>query len=120
MRELYVGFARLAALAAFAAALSWNRADAATAQRVDAPRSAPTPVASVREVDLEELFWRCDYAATVEVVDADERALCAAVAEQLKVERFGGDFERMLNWWQVNKPIQHRKLDRDDGSNAAN
>lgn len=120
MRELYVGFGRLAALAAFAAALAWNQADAATAQRFDAPRPAATQVASVREVDLEDLFWRCDYAATAGVVDADERALCAAVAEQLKVERFGGDFDRMLDWWQVNKPVQHRKLDRDDGSNAAN
>ena len=119
MRELYVGFARLAALAAFAAAVAGNRADAATAPRVDVPRPAGTPAASVREADLEELFWRCDYAATVEIVAANERALCTAVAEQLKQERFGGDFERMLNWWQVNKAIQHQKLDRDDASNAA-
>ena len=119
MRKLYAGFAKLAASAAFGAVLGWNPVDAATAQRLDAPRPAATQAASVRDIDLEDLFWRCDYAATVAVVDADEHALCIAVAEQLKVERFGGDFERMLNWWQVNKPIQHRKLDRDEGSNAA-
>ncbi|HUL94297.1 MAG TPA: hypothetical protein VLV56_18340 [Burkholderiales bacterium] len=119
MRELYIGLVRLAALAAFAAALGWNRAEAATAWRVDAPRPAATPVASTRGVDLEELFWRCDYAATVAIIDADEQALCTAVAEQLKVERFGGDFERMLEWWQVNKPGRHQHLERDDDSNAA-
>jgi|SRR5262245_43649188 len=116
MRELYPGLVRLAALAVCAAALSWNRADAAPARWVDAPRPAATPVAGAREVDLEELFWRCDYAATVAVVDPDESALCATVAEQLKVERFGGDFERMLDWWQVNKASRHQKLDRDAGS----
>jgi hypothetical protein len=119
MRKLYAGFARLAALAALGAALGWNPAHAAAAQRPDAPQTAATQVASVRDIDLEDLFWRCDYAATVEVVAADERALCTAVAEQLKQERFGGDFERMLNWWQVNKAIQHQNLDRDDGANAA-
>ena len=119
MRELYVGFAKTRRAAAFAASRAWNRVDAATAQRVDAPRPAAPQAASVRDVDLEDLFWRCDYAATVEIVAANERALCIAVAEQLKQERFGGDFERMLNWWQVNKAIQHQKLDRDDGSNAA-
>jgi len=119
MRELCVGFARLAALAAFAAALAWNRADAATAQRVDVPRPAASQAASVRDIDLEDLFWRCDYAATVEIVAANERALCTAVAEQLKQERFGGDFERMLNWWQVNKVIRHQTLDREDGANLA-
>ena len=119
MRKLCAGFARLAALTAFGAALGWNPVQAAAAQRLDAPRTAATQFASVRDIDLEDLFWRCDYAATVEVVAADERALCTAVAEQLRQERFGGDFERMLNWWQVNKAIQHQKLDRDDGSNAA-
>ena len=119
MRKLCTVFARLAALAAFGAILGWNPVHAAAAQRLDAPRPSATQVAGVRDIDLEDLFWRCDYAATVEVVAADERALCTAVAEQLRQERFGGDFERMLNWWQVNKAIQHRKLDRDDGSNAA-
>ena len=120
MRKLYAGSAKLAALAAFGVALGWNPVDAAAARRLDAAVPAATQVGGVRDIDLEDLFWRCDYAATVGVVDADERALCTAVAEQLKAQRFGGDFERMLNWWQVNKPVQHQKLDRDVGSNAAN
>jgi hypothetical protein len=119
MRKLFVGLVKLAALVAFGASLGWNPIDVVAAQRLDAPRPAPSQVASVRDIDLEDLFWRCDYAATVEILAANERALCTAVAEQFKQERFGGDFERMLNWWQVNKAIRHQKLDRDDGSNAA-
>jgi len=119
MCKLYAGSAILAALVAFGAALGWKPVDAAAARRPDAPGPAATQLAGVRDTDLEDLFWRCDYAATVERIDADERALCTAVAEQLKMERFGGDFERMLNWWQGNEAIQHLKLDRDDGSNAA-
>ena len=120
MRKLSAGFATLAALAAASAALSWDPACAATAQRFDAPRPATTQSAGVRDRDLEDLFWRCDYVATVEVIGADEHALCIAVAEQLKTERFGGDFERMLDWWQANKVSEHRKLEREAGSNPAN
>lgn len=115
----FSGLAKVAALAAVAAALGWNPVDAAAAQRLDAPRPAEARLASAQDVDLEELFWLCDDAATTGMVDAGERAVCGAVTHQLKMDRFGGDFEQMLRWWQANKFVRHQQLERDEGSNAA-
>ena len=83
------------------------------------PRPAEARFASAQDVDLEEIFWLCDYAATTGMVDASERAVCSAITDQLKRERFGGDFEQMLRWWQANKFVRHQQLERDEGSNAA-
>ena len=100
-------------------ALGWNPIDATAAQRRDVPRPAAAQPASAQDVDLEELFWLCDYAATTGMVDPSERAVCAAVTDQLKLERFGGDFEQMLRWWQANKFVPHQQLERDEDSSAA-
>lgn len=114
-----VNFAKLAALAAVGAALGWNSIDATAAIRLDAPRPPALRNAAVRDTDLERLFWMCDHAATTRMLDANERVACATVGEQFKTEKFGGDFERMLNWWRKNKTVQHQKLDQDAASNAA-
>ena len=89
------------------------------AQRLDAPRPAAAQPASLQDSDLEEVFWLCDYAASTGMVDASERAVCAAVTDQLRAERFGGDFQQMLRWWQANKSVRHQQLERDEDSNAA-
>jgi hypothetical protein len=34
------------------------------------------------------------------------------------MDRFGGDFEQMLRWWQANKLLRHWQLERDAGTNA--
>ncbi len=115
----FSSLAKVAALAALAAALGWNPVDATAAKRLDVPRPAEAQLASAQDVDLEELFWLCDYAATTGMVDASERAVCSAITDQLKRERFGGDFEQMLRWWQANKFVRHQQLERDEGSNAA-
>jgi hypothetical protein len=115
----FARFAQVGALAAVAAALGWNPVDAAAAQRLDVPRPAEVRVASAQDVDLEDLFWRCDYAASAGMVDAEERAVCSVITDQLKMERFGGDFEQMLRWWQANKFVRHQQLERDEDSNAA-
>jgi hypothetical protein len=114
-----VNFAKLAALAVAGAALGWNSIDATAAYRLDAPRPAALRDAGVRDADLERLFWMCDHAATTRMLDANERAACTTVGEQFKTEKFGGDFEQMLNWWRKNKAVQHQKLDQDAASNAA-
>jgi hypothetical protein len=118
-RRGIVGFAKGAALAAVGAALAWNPIDGIAAPHLDAPRQATVRDARVQDVDLEQRFWVCDHAATTRMVDASERAVCGAVAEQLKMEKFGGDLEKMLNWWRKNKVAQHRNLDRDDEASAA-
>ena len=113
------GVARVATLAVAGAAFGLNPVDAAAAPRLDAPRPAEIRlVASVEHVDLEEMFWLCDYAASAGRIDANERAICGAITDSLKMERFGGDFGKMLDWWRANRVIEHQKLDREDGSNA--
>ena len=111
------GLARVAALVAVAAALGWNPVDAMAA-RLDVSRPAELQLARAQDVDLEEVFWLCDYAASTAMVDASERSVCSAVTDQLKRERFGGDFEQLLRWWQANKFIRHQQLERDADSNA--
>jgi hypothetical protein len=99
------------ALAAAAAALAWYATDAHAASRLDVPRPAEARPASVPDGDLEDIFWLCDYAATVGFVDPDDRESCSAITDRLKAERFGGDFERMLEWWQANRTVRHQRLD---------
>ena len=118
LHQCLSSLAKDTALAAVAAALGWSPVDAASAQRSDAPLPAARP-ASAQDFDLEEMFWLCDYAATTGMVDPDERAVCSAITDQLKMDRFGGDFEQMLRWWQANKLVRHRQLERDAESNAA-
>ena len=118
LHQCLSSLAKVTALAAVAAALGWSPVDAAAAQRSDAPLPAARP-ASAQDFDLEEMFWLCDYAATTGVVDPAERAVCSVITDQLKMDRFGGDFEQMLRWWQANRLVRHRQLERDAESNAA-
>jgi hypothetical protein len=110
---------KLVALLAITAALGWQPSDAAAAPRRDAPQPAAAQPVSARDVDLEELFWLCDYAASTGMVDAEERAACGAATDQLRLEQFGGDSEQMLRWWRANKAVRHQQLERDEGANAA-
>jgi hypothetical protein len=72
------------------------------------PMQARADVA--RSIDLERAFWVCDYTATTRGVHAAPIELCSAVTDELKHEKFGGDFEQLLKWWQENKPAEHQKL----------
>jgi hypothetical protein len=110
--------ARLAALATIAAALGWLPADAAAAHRRDAAQTAVAQSSGARGMDLEELFWLCDYAATNGRVDATDRAACGAVTDELKLERFGGDSEQLLQWWRANKTVRHQQIERDGDAPA--
>ena len=61
--------------------------------------------------DLEEAFWACDYAAATRGVGATPVAWCMAVTDELKQQKFGGDFLELLGWWRQNKLATHAKLD---------
>lgn len=56
---------------------------------------------------IENAFWHCDARATQVVLDAGEGVLCERLADALKQRRFGGDFSRLLAWWQERKAIEH-------------
>jgi len=81
--------------------------------------AAQQPVGSARQLqaravvlraDLERAFWMCDYTATTRGMHATPVDMCIAVTDELKSEKFGGDFKEMLSWWQQNKFAEHQKL----------
>ena len=56
---------------------------------------------------LEARFWDCDYASTQTALSPHEGAQCVLLHDELKRRRFGGDFARLLAWWQAHKAEQH-------------
>ena len=64
---------------------------------------------------LEQMFWRCDHAATTRLLDFSEGADCAAAMAALKQARFADDFAAMLQWWEANKDGQHARIERERG-----
>ena len=66
----------------------------------------------VDTTELETIFWTCDYAAATHGVDGNAGILCASATDELKMKRFGGSFERLLEWWEANKAEQYAALDR--------
>jgi hypothetical protein len=84
---------------------------AAAQQRTGtAPRPAPA-APSPTLAALENTFWRCDHAATKGLLDIGAASICSEVTETLRKQKFDGDFDALLAWWQVNKPAQHHALD---------
>jgi hypothetical protein len=61
---------------------------------------------------LEEAFWACDYIATTRGTASAPQETCAVVYEEFKATRFGGDFEELVAWWQVNKVGAHARMER--------
>ena len=86
--------------------------------------AAPTePQAAVLSVaDLEQAFWICDYIATEKGVNATPVDVCSKVTEDLKNEKFHGDFEDLTNWWRQHKLAVHQSLREQERMNqpAAN
>jgi hypothetical protein len=76
---------------------------------------APDPVA-LNGPDLEQAFWACDHLATTRGPDATPVDFCAAVYDELKKRKFGGDFTALLGWWKVNKVFEHDRLTNGVGS----
>ena len=71
------------------------------------------------ELDLDQLeraFWACDHAASTTGVDGPAGMACGSATEQLKLQKFNGDFEAMLAWWRENKESAHQTLDRSAAS----
>lgn len=101
MNRHFVTLAIAAALAACGAAL-------ASGEAVPLP---PAPAAEDAEMArLERAFWACDYVATTEGIGATPAAACRYVTEELKQQKFGGSFNRFLEWWRANKPAEHRRM----------
>jgi len=81
----------------------WMLASTLLATNAICGTPAPQPA------DLEQTFWVCDYVATTQGINATPNE-CIDAYEQVKNTMFGGDFERMLDWWRQHKPVEHANL----------
>jgi hypothetical protein len=61
--------------------------------------------------ELEKQFWVCDYIGTTRGIEGPHWEVCSANYEELKQTKFGGDFEKLVTWWQLNKVAQHQALE---------
>ena len=61
--------------------------------------------------ELEKQFWICDYLGTTRGIEGPHWEVCSANYEELKQTKFGGDFEKLVTWWRLNKVAQHQALE---------
>lgn len=55
----------------------------------------------VASVDwLKSAYLRCDTVMSTRRVDAGTAQQCSRIGEHLKQRGFGGNFERLIEWWQ--------------------
>jgi len=108
---------KAAAFATLAAALVAGAASAE--QTTDADSVPPGKAASVRLADLENAFWVCDYTATTSRAAELDVTACVAVYDAMKERKFGGDFHKLLAWWQQNKVARHDALAAADARRKA-
>ena len=40
--------------------------------------------------------------------------LCEAITDLIKTEKFGGDYDEMVEWWRERKPAEHLKLELEE------
>jgi hypothetical protein len=89
------------ALLSTSAAIAIGAGLAAVVEPVPARPRAADERRSVPE--LGAVFWHCDRLASVSLVDPATAALCSQFTEELRVVKFGGDFDSMLGWWRQRK-----------------
>ncbi len=59
-------------------------------------------------LDVEKTFWDCDYATTQAMAGPEEAAICSAVFEKLKADKFKGSFQDLMVWWKANKEREYK------------
>ena len=82
-----------------------------------APPQPPAPQpARIDLAQLEDIFWTCDYLATTRGMDATPVRECAAATRDLRREKFGNSFNRLVEWWRESKAVEHdrRRAMRND------
>jgi hypothetical protein len=102
----------------FDALLAWWR----TQRSAAVPAAGPLPVATPAAPSagrspasgLEQAFWKCDYAARRTTMTRYQAEVCGVVIEGLRTEKFGGDIEKLLKWWEQHHAAEHRALEKRD------
>jgi len=62
--------------------------------------AATAPPSAADLAALERRYLACDRIASVQLLAPGDAAECAWTGEQLLQHRFGGDFDRLLQWWR--------------------
>jgi hypothetical protein len=60
--------------------------------------AATAPPPDAKWVELEQRYFDCNHAAMTTPLSWGEAAQCSVIYERLLAERFGGNFERLLQW----------------------
>ena len=71
---------------------------------------------TARIAELEKQFWVCDYIGTTRGIEGPHGEACGVNYEELKQTKFGGDFEKLVTWWRLNKIAQHQALESADSA----
>ena len=87
-----------------------------TAEATAARSSSDGHASATKIAELEKGFWICDYLGTTRGVDGPHAITCGANFEELKQAKFGGDFEKLVAWWGLNKVAQHKALESVDSA----
>ena len=66
--------------------------------------------------ELETQFWVCDYLGTTRGIEGPHSGRCGANYEELKQTKFGGDSEKLVTWWRLNKIAKHQALEFADSA----
>ena len=60
-------------------------------------------VAGLSAEQLQTSYLMCDRRANRELLGFADAAHCSQISEALKHKVFGGDFDKLLEWWQAHK-----------------
>jgi len=63
--------------------------------------------------ELRHIYLECDRRAAQTLLGAAEAAHCSMAAEELKQRGFGGDFGRLLAWWQAQRRADAKRSAQD-------
>ena len=102
----------------FAAAVFFQSPARSTPLDVGTPAEAAAALAATKGhgtatqiAELEKQFWVCDYIGSTRGIEGPHGVTCGANYEELKQTKFGGDFEKLVTWWRLNKIAQHQALE---------
>ncbi len=107
-----VTFAKTASALTVGAMLACSGAGALAEELPGKHSTSQTRAGGSKWAELEQTFWMCDHAAAKGMIDVNHGAVCGAVTDELRREKFDGDFEKLLAWWRLNKAREHHKLDQ--------
>jgi hypothetical protein len=65
-------------------------------------------LAALKVDELKRMYLECDRRARQTMLDSAEAAHCSMAYEELKQRGFGGDFGRLLAWWQAQQRADAR------------